>query len=195
MHGGTYALLLICFMGTLGCTADLRNDDEMVGKIISGFEGEPVVPRNANRLYIAPPVNGTGVPDLPERLLFKMKAHISLDGRLGVDPNDHNADLRLEVRISKFMIESLSYDGIGRAVTKRIWVTADVRLLNLKQKKVIFTENDVQAFRIFSDMVPPIVTVSQATDYVLDDLSKRLTSKTVTGWYTDQMTPLEKRKP
>lgn len=190
------ALPVIVMVLAFGCTADLRDEEAMAGKIIKGFEGEPVVPRNANRLYIMPPVNMTGTAaGISDKLLYRIKAHISLDGRLGVDADDQKSDLRLEVLVRKFMIQNLEYDTIGRAVKKRLWVTADVRLLDLKRNRVIFFEAGVQAFRVFSDLVQPIETVAQVTEYVLDDLGKRITSKTVSGWYTDRMTNIEKGKP
>ncbi len=188
------AVLVISIMLAAGCTAELRDDDTLTGKVVDGFEGEPVVPRNANRLFIVPPANITGMGDLAPKLLYRIKAHISLDGRLGVDTDEQKSDLRLEVVITKFMIQNLAFDALGRAVQKRIWITADVRLLNLRRKKVIFFEPGIQSFKIFSDLVQPIETVPQVTENVLDDLAKRITSKTVSGWYTDQMTIIEKRK-
>jgi len=189
------ALPIIAMVLAGGCTADLRDEETMAGKIIKGFEGEPVVPRNANRLYIMPPVNITGASEITDKLLYRIKAHISLDGRLGVDADGQKSDLRLEILITKFMIQNLEYDTIGRAVKKRIWITADVRLMDLKRNRVIFFERGIQAFRAFSDLVQPIETAPQVTECVLDDLGKRITSKTVTGWYTDQMTSIEKGKP
>nr|HPL17763.1 hypothetical protein [Spirochaetota bacterium] len=121
------ALPIIAMVLAGGCTADLRDEETMAGKIIKGFEGEPVVPRNANRLYIMPPVNITGASEITDKLLYRIKAHISLDGRLGVDADGQKSDLRLEILITKFMIQNLEYDTIGRAVKKRIWITADVR--------------------------------------------------------------------
>jgi hypothetical protein len=188
------ALLVITMTLVAGCTADIRDDDTLAGKFVDGFEGEPVVPRNANRLFIVPPANFTGMGDLAPKLLYRIKAHISIDGRLGVDVDEQKSDLRLEVVITKFMIQNVAFDALGRAVQKRIWITADVRLLNLRRKKVIFFEPGIQSFKIFSDLVQPIETVTQVTEYVLDELAKRITSKTVTGWYTDQMTIIEKRK-
>ena len=186
-------LILVLALFTC-CGSDLRDEGNMVRKIIDGFEGEPVVPRSANRLYIVPPANTTAREDISPKLYDKVKEFISLDGRLGVDADDSNSDLRLEIRITKYLLERLKFDEVGRASEKRIWVTADVRLLNIKRRKMIFYEADIQSFKTFSDLVPPIETEIQVIDYVLDDLAKRITSKTVTGWYTDQMTIIEKRK-
>ncbi len=186
---------MLMMAAVAGCTAEVRDDETMTGKIISSFEGEPVVPRSANRLFVMAPVNGTGVDALSSRLLNRIKAAVSLDGRLGIDPDDAQADLRLEVLITKYMIQNVSFDAIGRAVRKRIWMTADVRLVNLKRNRVIFSEPAIQAFRVYSDLEQPIERESRVSEYVLDEMAKRITSKTVTGWYTDQMTEIEKGKP
>ena len=187
-------IIIFILILTAGCGSDIRDEGSVVKKIVDGFEGEPVVPRNANRLYIVPPANTTEKADISPKLYDKVKEFISLDGRLGVDADDNNSDLRLEIRITKYLLERLKFDEVGRAIEKRIWVTADVRLLNIKRKKVIFYEADIQSFKTFSDLVPPIETEFQVMEYVLDDLARRITSKTVTGWYTDQMTIIEKRK-
>ena len=163
-------------------------------KIIDSFDGDPVVPQNANRIFIMQPVNSTGLQILTPRLYDKIKEYISLEGRLGVVPDEMNTDLRLEVRIAHYALERLRYDAVGMPVQNRMRITADIRLLNLKKKKLIFWEADIQAFRVYSELERPIETESQVRDYVLDDLAKRITSKTLTGWYTDQMTIIEKRK-
>jgi hypothetical protein len=187
-------IILALFLAA-GCSAGIRESDTTVRKIIDGFDGEPVVPRSANRLFIVTPANSTGVEELGPKLLYRVREYISLDGRLGVDEDNDGSDLRLEIRIAKYLVEKIKYDEIGRAVKKRIWMTADVRLLNLRKNRVIFFEADIQSFRIYSDLSQPIETEAQAADWVLDDLAKRITSKTVTGWYTDRMTIIEKRKP
>ena len=187
-------LIAILIFTAAGCGSDIRDDGNMVRKIIDGFDGEPVVPRNANRLYIVPPANTTGRDDISPKLYNKVREFISLDGRLGVDADDINGDLRLEIRITKYLIERMKFDEIGRAIEKRMWVTADARLLNIKRKKMIFYEADIQSFKSFSELMSPIETEAQVLEYVLDDLAKRITAKTVTGWYTDQMTIIEKGK-
>ncbi|MBN2161003.1 MAG: hypothetical protein JW807_16550 [Spirochaetes bacterium] len=189
------ALIILLFFLAAGCSAEVRERDAVVGKIIESFDGEPVVPRSANRLFIQQPSNSTGVEGLGPRLLYRLRGNISLDGRLGVDDEEAGSDLRLEIRISKYIIEKMKYDEIGRPVEKRVWMTADVRLLDLRKNREIFSEEDIQSFRTFSDLVQPIETETQAADFVLDDMAKRITSKTVTGWYTDRMTIIEKRKP
>jgi hypothetical protein len=192
-HPAACCVSIILFIA-LGCSSDIRKDGMTVEKIIDSLEGEPVVPREANRIYITLPVNTAGVRNLSSMLFDKIKEYISLEGRLGVVSDESSSDLRLDVRIALYTIERLRFDAIGRPVQKRMRVTTDVRLVNLRKKKVIFWEADIQAFKVYSDLEPPIETEAQVLEYVLVDLAKRITSKTVTGWYTDQMTIIEKRK-
>lgn len=178
-----------------GCVADIRDEGTTVGKIVDRFEGEPVVPRNANRLYIAPPVNRSGNGLLAPKLYDRLRENISMDGRLGVETDETQGDLRLEVWITRYRIERMKYDEIGRAVTKRMWITADVRCTDVRRRKMIFHEADVQSFREYSELVAPIESETRVMEYVVDDLAKRIAAKTVTGWYTELMTDIEKRKP
>jgi hypothetical protein len=180
-----------------GCATNGTEENNTSRKFIESFDGEPVVPRAANRIYIAPPVDATGSQDLDlaEKLLIKVREGLSLDGRLGVDSDETHADLRLEIRITKYLVEKLDYDAIGRVVKKRLWITADVKCVKLdRRRKLIFYEPGVQSFRVFSDLVMPIEPESRVREYVLDDLSGRITEKTVTGWYTNLLTTIEQRK-
>ncbi len=191
------AILAACIVmaaPALASCGSIQENGGAIRKIIDDFEGEPVVPRGANRIYIAPPANTTGMTELSPRLLDMIRRSLSLDGRLGVDSDDARSDLRLDIRISHYRIEGVRFDELGRAVLKRMRITADVRLINLRRKKQIFYEADIQAFRNFSDLDLPIETEEKIREYVLDDLAKRITAKTVTGWYTDLMTPIERGK-
>jgi hypothetical protein len=189
----TVEIFLIMLIIASGCSNNMRDAGPTAEKIIDSFNGDPVVPQSANTIFIMQPVNSTGLQILAPRLYDKIKEYISLEGRLGVVPDEMNTDLRLEVRIAQYAIERLRFDAVGRPVQKRMRITADVRLLNLKKKKLIFWEADIQAFRVYSELEQRIETELQARDYVLDELAKRITSKTLTGWYTDRMTIIEKR--
>ncbi|MBN2080464.1 MAG: hypothetical protein JW838_15945 [Spirochaetes bacterium] len=186
--------MLILLAAASGCVSDLRDDETMAGRIIQEFNGEPVVPRSANRIFIPPPESAPGLEYLAPLLLDNVRRAVSLDGRLGVESEEKSADLRLDIRINKCLVVGMEYDEIGRAVRKRIWVTADVRLRDLGGRRTIFFERDIQAFRLFSDLAPPIEIAARAREYVLDELAKRIALKTVTGWYTDRMTSIEKGK-
>ncbi len=177
-----------------GCVSDVRDDEALVGKIIRGFEGEPVIPRSANRIFIPRPDSILGLEHLVPPLLDDLRRSVSLDGRLGVESEEQKADLRLEIRITKYLLEGILYDELGRAVQKRIWITADVRLVDIERRRTIFFERGIQSFRAFSDLVSPIETEDQARQYALEELAKRIASKTATGWYTDRMTFIEKGK-
>ena len=189
--------VIIAVWAAGGCASGGTEGNGTARKFIESFDGEPVVPRAANRIYIAPPVDAAGLPELylGEKLLLKVREGLSLDGRLGVDSDETHADLRLDIRITKYLVEKLSYDAIGRAVKKRLWITADVMCVRLDRTgKLIFQERDIQSFRVFSDLIMPIEPESLAREYALDELAMRISEKTVTGWYTNLLTDIEQRK-
>ena len=68
------------------------------------------------------------------------------------------------------------------------------RLIDRKKEKIIFSDPRIQSFTEFSETVPPITWEEQAMETVLENMSKRLLSKIIKGWYTDQMTNIEKGK-
>ncbi|MBN1495599.1 MAG: hypothetical protein JXA07_02445 [Spirochaetes bacterium] len=192
-------ILIIAMAATLaaasGCLSDIRDEGTTVGKIVERFEGEPVVPRSANRLHIVPPVNASGNDMLAPILFDRLREAISMDGRLGVETDSSRADLRLETRITRYQIQRMKYDEIGRAVVKRMWITADARCTDIRRDRMLFHEADIQSFREYSEFIAPIESEARVMEYVLSDLAKRIALKTVTGWYTERMTDIERRKP
>ena len=73
-------------------------------------------------------------------------------------------------------------------------IITTVQLIDTKRKGTIFFEKGIQSFKIFSDVIPPIETEEYILKIIIDDLAKRIFSKTITGWYTDRMTDIEKGK-
>ena len=174
--------------------AEMKIERSTLNNILNSIDGDPVVPRSANRIFIKNPANMTGKFGLSARLLRKIIQSISLDGRLGIDEDDTKSDLRLEIVILKYFMQHLEYDDLKRPIKKRMRIIAGARLFDIKKRKTIFLDNTIQSFKVFSDVIPVIQTEDQVADYVLEELAKRITSKTITGWYTEQMTEIERGK-
>ena len=93
-----------------------------------------------------------------------------------------------------YNIQALEYGNLGTPVKKRMRIITTVQLIDTKRKGTIFYEKGIQSFKIFSDVIPPIETEEYILKIIIDDLAKRIFSKTITGWYTDRMTDIEKGK-
>lgn len=198
-HMMTEGMKTLCSLLTLslltGCVSesDIREGGRKMGKVVDEFRGEPVVPRSANRLFIQPLSDMTG-SGLSERLFLKIRDEIGMDGRLGISDDSAVSDLRLDVAVAGFEIQNIEYDPMGFPVRKRMRITCNMRVFDLKKDRVILHESGLQAFRVFSDIKPPIEMQPQALESVLADLAKRIAAKTITGWYTGQMTIIERNK-
>lgn len=184
--------LVLCALS--GCIAGRQGRETAVNRILKDVNGEPVVPRAANRIYIMPLGNRTGRPELTGKLFLRISRNISMDGRLAVVSSREGADLALEGSIQDFSTHNIAYGDMGRPVRKRIRVTASLRMYDLKRGALIFADPEIQSFREFSDMIAPIETESAVVEYIIDNLAQRITAKAVTGWYTEFMTPVERGK-
>lgn len=161
-----------------------------VSSIVKEIDGDTVVPRDANSIYIHDFTDNSGI--VADVLVLKIKEEINLDGRLTVVDNVKEADLRLNGRIKSYTVQNIQYGDMGRPIRKRLRIFASVQLHNLKKQTLIFNEPAIQAFQEFSDVITPIETEVFVKDKVIRNLAKRISKKIISGWYTEFMTPIEK---
>lgn len=185
-----FHLIFIFFI--FSCASEQRA--ERIRGIADNIKGEPVVPRHANRIYVATFKNGHPDSMINDRLLIKIKQKINTDVRLALADENDFPDLVLDGRVSEFYIQPVEFDTMGVAIKKRIRITVSVKMTDVQKKRLIFSDNNVYAFRMFSEYRAPVETEDDALDKLLEDLSGRIFSKIETGWFTDKMTPAEKGK-
>jgi hypothetical protein len=174
------------------CAAPNEGNQELVKDVIKTIDGEPVVPRTANRLYLAKIKNFTGNELLAGKLAIKLKETVNADGRLVAVKDKESADLALEVALKEYTIQDMEFDAAGQVTSKRMKITASARLVNLAKKSQVFYDPLIQAFTNYSEFIPPIKEEMGVIDEVTAELAKRITAKTLSGWYTQYMTPAEK---
>ena len=115
-----------------------------------------------------------------------------LPGQFALLADKGEADLILLGEITGYQMQELGYDAFGKPREKRLRITASVKLIDVKRDRLVFFEREIQSFKIYSDTVFPVMTGREAEEWVLDDLSRRISLKTITGWYTEAMTGVEK---
>jgi hypothetical protein len=96
--------------------------------------------------------------------------------------------------VTMYQVQPVRYNDSGEPVTKRMRITASVRLIDLRKGREILRENNVQAFGEFSELVAPVSSEIQTRERVSDMLAKRLAMKIASGWYTELMTGVERGK-
>jgi len=158
------------------------------------FPGEPVVPREANRLSLPDPVNKTASPLLGEKLRLRVITLTSNDRRLAVVNPGEKADIELVITILNIQIQPMSVDPLGQVLKKRLRITASIELRNLQTGNLILEDREIQAFREYSDLVHPIENDDQAREATIDLLALRIVAKVQRGWYTEYLTPEKRRK-
>jgi hypothetical protein len=179
---------------TLSCLSTNKQKDSSIKEVLKNFKGEPVIPREANKIIIPVFNNFTNQPSISLKLNAKLKEQITSDGRLAVVAENDTADLLLNGMIKAYQVQPLKFNGFDKPIQKRLRIIASIKLFDIKKEKEIFFDGYIQAFEEFSDVIPPITSEIQIQDKVLDDLAKRIALKIINGWYTILMTPIEKGK-
>lgn len=176
------------------CASDRVCAGSPVAQVFESMNGEPVVPREANKIFIPPFTCATGREPLCQKLAIRVRELIAADGRLAVVDAEADADIVLAGAMTHYQIQPLEYDEMERIVKKRMRMTAAARLTDLRRSKEIFFEREIQSFDTYSEIVPPVMTEPLMQDRVMESLARRIVLTTVTGWYTGLMTPVEKGK-
>ena len=162
--------------------------------ILDQFSGETVVPRQANTIYIAAFINTTQRAELADKIALKLSNLIVSDGRLAVAKDAGAADTIFEGRIISFEKQTIAFNNFGQPDKKRLRIIVSAKFSDNKKQRVIFNDSSIQAFSEFSEITRPITSEIQAVDTLTDNLAKRLFAKIISGWYTGEMTGIEKGK-
>jgi len=197
--GGIFLFVSVILFITIificsNCATGDKGDNVSLSRILNKISGEPVVPREANKIFIPLFENKTRRAEIAEKLFNRINERIGMDGRLAVVSDEKIADLKLEGVITDFTVQNLEYGTVGKPVKQRMRILASVRCTDLMKKSLIFYENDIQAFKAFSQVIHPIESEELVLYDVISYLADRIAQKTVTGWYTNLLTPVEKGK-
>ena len=177
----------------MGCASSMKQEGGDVKNIINKIDGETVVPRDANKIYINPFLS-LKFPEISKKLVVNIKELLSIDGRLAIVDTREMADIELNGKIIEYQLQKIIFGKVGNAEKKRLRIVASIRLINLKKNQLILYENGIQAFKEFSEVLPPIQNEEYVKINVIKMLARRISSKTITGWYSKYLTPIEKKR-
>ncbi len=188
------AIFLVAAGSLFTCATEIPLQGVEVDRLVENINGEPVVPRQANTLFLQIAENRTGIKGIPERLKIKISELLNIEGRLAVVPDHGRSDLRLDVIFSGYELQVLEYSDMGIPTKKRLRLLADIRLTDLNRDREIISGHQVQAFEEFSDTVFPLKSRMQVEESVIHELARRISLMTIQGWYTERFTEIERNK-
>ena len=191
-HSKKLFVFLAAFLFLTCSSNEMKDTASGATAILDQLSGEPVVPRQANTLYVEPFANSSSIVGLEDKLMTRLNTLVTTDGRLAMVKSEDNADITMQGIIFSSQIQNITFNKFGQADKRRIRILATVKLTDNKKKRVIFNDPEIQAFTEFSEISSPITTEIQAIETVVDNMAKRLLSKIISGWYTDQMLNFEK---
>ena len=189
-----FVFTVVLIISTSGCDSEGNDKAVPVKKLIESIDGETVVPRDANTLYVGPFDYKAGTGEISRMLYEKLNELLKIDGRLAVVDKDDNPDLTLLAKLTDFQVQGIDYNDVGKPQKQRMRILISLKMINNKKGKLIFYEDDIQSFREFSEVVPPVERGPEVRKIVIENMAQRIYQKIITGWYTEYLTPLEKGK-
>jgi len=182
-------IIAVISLWILSCSS---NDKAELGNIVGSINGQPVIPYAANKLYISPFTNQTGIPGYEEKIKQRIMEKIITGGRLAIAPVQADSDVILTGTIQSFQVQPIVIDSAGIIKKKRLLLITVISLINAQTGNYIFRSITVQAFKEFSDIEAPVTPITIAQDEVEQVLASRIALQVETGWYTSLKTGVEK---
>ncbi|MGB4268004.1 MAG: LPS assembly lipoprotein LptE [Spirochaetota bacterium] len=182
-------IIAVVLLLILSCSS---NNKAELGNIVSSINGQPVIPYTANKLYIVPFTNQTGIPGYEEKIKQRITEKIITGGRLAIAPQQADSDVTLTGTIQSFQVQPIVIDSAGIIKKKRLLIIAVISLINARTGNYIFRNITVQAFKEFSDIEAPVTPINIVKDDVEQVLASRIALQVETGWYTSLKTEVEK---
>ena len=177
------------------CTGSQENTvREDSDNVIARFSGGPIIPENANTIFILQIENLTNIPQLSQSLTVTLRRNISVEGRLAVIEDQSTADLILILRINSYRVQNLEHNKIGVPIRQRLRITAHVSLFDTQRNTFIFKDNEVQSFQNFSQEIMPIQSEIQCREDVLRMMADRVYLMIKTGWHSELLTEMERNR-
>jgi len=186
---GITLILLSCL---LYCNTIVPGDTDTVRKSL--FRGGDIVPANAAKIFLHTFTSTEAVNFNISELMIRLKKSLDRDSRLNVTENIDEAEMILTGEITGYTIQPLIFNPQGKAELKRMRITLSLNLYNSTTGEDVFRRRVVEALHEYSDINPPIETELRAGLNLIDKITPRIVSQLFTGWYTEELTPLERGK-
>lgn len=119
--------------------------------------------------------------DLKERLTDTVTARFLSNNQLRVvDPRD--ADALIIGTIIEVRDESLAFAQAQSARESRIWITVQVRFEDTRNRKVLWEEERLQAFGVYTVQTGALDEREVGVTAAINKMAEDILNKTVAGW-------------
>lgn len=186
-------IFIIAFLKVIFLVSCISNNTG-IKPILHSMNGQPVIPYNANKLYIGQLENYTNIPHYEEKIKQRIIDKIIINGRLAIVPVEENSDVKVTGSVQLFEVQPIMIDNTGIIKKKRLLIIAVISLINTHTNSYIFKNMPVQAFKEFSDIDFPLTPFNIVQDEVEQNLALRIALQIETGWYTSLKSDVEKGK-
>ena len=146
-----------------------------------GYSASPTLSSNIKRIYIPTFENETTRYGIEQDLTRAVADAFASDNRLTV-VSERDADVMLRGVIIAYEKGALTFDRAATVDEFRVSISISVVLENLREGKVMWEDNTMNAWEAYNESAEDTVDEDQATAKVMTTLANDIVSRTLEGW-------------
>ncbi|MBN1899127.1 MAG: hypothetical protein JW827_10140 [Spirochaetes bacterium] len=157
--------LIVLLVTIFGCTWTPRN----------------VLPEYFRTIHVPTFGNETMEPQIGSELTKKVITEFELDGRLTITEHVSKAEGVLFCVITKYKKVPISYNSMGEVDTTTMIMGAELKLRDIRSGEW-FHDGYVEEQIDYNLKSEPVESEIEAMERIMNNLAKRIVSKTIEGW-------------
>lgn len=157
-----------------------------VNSVISQtFKGDRLLHEGVNRIYIDKIYDGNISDAVKDIFKSSLGTRINLSKKLAVVDSPEKSDLILKVMLTGFSSEPVKFNSLGTIEEKKLRIDSFIWLISPLTGEEQLRKKRVVSEQFYSEVNPPVMSEYRAISLLTDQLSDRIVSVIITGWYPD----------
>lgn len=142
-----------------------------------------LLPPHLKKFAVEPFKNETQYFGLEEKLWLRTTEEFVRDGRLTYVSNVNEADGVIEGKITRYILEPVSYDANHVIQEYKLWVLIDLKLIDRVNNAVVWEEPRLeQSHRYFTSAQPGGLTEEEGREILWDNFARDIVRRTIEGF-------------
>jgi len=181
--------ILLLFLPLAGCQGLQLSEESQ--SLFRSLDGQQTIPADADSFAIETLSGFEG--GAGHLFLSRVQYYLTVDGRLA-EVRPGGEDLLLSLSFIEQPEQVVTYSRSGEPLQKRAYLGVRLSLYDQRRGVYIFRDELITAFKLYSEIEPPIQNSFTVRRDLEEELAKRVALKVQSGWFTELQQPVERRQ-
>jgi hypothetical protein len=142
-----------------------------------------MLPSHIKKVFISPIINSTTQYGLEEKLKLAITDEFTRDGRLELVNDESQANAKLVIEISRYVLEPITYDQNLVTQQYKLWILLNAYFVDKVDDVTLWKEPNLEGIQIFyNSTLPNGMTEDEARELIWDKLSRDIVKRTMEGY-------------